>query len=103
MNKAQLEARVAELEAQLSSTKRTFFRGNLWANQRQREGRQDPEWTGSLRLEFDGVPHWVDVAMWTADPTRFATNPADFSLSLSPCRAEYAAQRETNHQENHHE
>ena len=80
---AQVEALEAKLVAAQTATTRTRFYGNLWPNTNRRSDR-DPAWLGTVRIVTNGKHQWLDVSQWDADPERFATNPPDFSVSLSP-------------------
>lgn len=84
---AQLAAEVEELKQALEQAKtasqRDRFYGNLWPNQNRRTER-DPAWLGTIRVVVNGKHVWMDVSQWDADPERFAANPPDFSISLSP-------------------
>ena len=91
--KAQIEALRSENEALASKTVRQRFYGNLWPNQNRRTDR-DPAWLGSIRVVLNGKHHWLDVSQWDADPERFAANPPDFSISLSPTPDERASELE---------
>ena len=51
-------------------------RGSIWPNDRMREGKKDPEFTGSLNV--DGVEYWVSA--WKRKPD---ANPKAPSLSFS--------------------
>lgn len=51
-------------------------RGAIWPNDRMREGRQDPQFTGSLNV--DGVDYWVSA--WKRKPDAKQGSP---SLSFS--------------------
>jgi hypothetical protein len=51
-------------------------RGAIWPNDRMREGKKDPEFTGSLDVE--GVEYWVSA--WRRKPD---AKPGAPSLSLS--------------------
>ena len=51
-------------------------RGAVWPNDRMREGKKDPEFTGSLNV--DGVEYWVSA--WKRKPD---ANPKAPSLSFS--------------------
>jgi hypothetical protein len=51
-------------------------RGAIWPNDRMREGKQDPQFTGSLNV--DGVEYWVSAWKRKAD-----AKPGSPSLSLS--------------------
>ena len=51
-------------------------RGVIWPNDRMREGKQDPEFTGSLNVE--GVEYWVSA--WKRKPGAKEGSP---SLSFS--------------------
>lgn len=95
---AQLAAEVEELKQQLeaakTATQRDRFYGNLWPNQNRRTDR-DPAWLGTIRVVLNGKHHWLDMSQWDADPERFATNPPDFSVSLSPTPEARACELET--------
>ena len=54
-------------------------RGAIWPNDRMREGKKDPEFTGSLNV--DGVEYWVSA--WRRKPD---ANPNAPSLSFSVSR-----------------
>ena len=51
-------------------------RGAIWPNDRMREGKKDPEFTGSL--DVDGVDYWVSA--WRRKPD---AKPGSPSLSFS--------------------
>ena len=51
-------------------------RGAIWQNDRMREGKQDPQFTGSLNV--DGVEYWVSA--WKRKPDAKQGSP---SLSFS--------------------
>ena len=51
-------------------------RGAIWPNDRMREGKQDPQFTGSLNV--DGVEYWVSA--WRRKPD---AKPGSPSLSFS--------------------
>lgn len=95
---AQLTAEVEQLkqalEAAKTATQRDRFYGNLWPNQNRRTDR-DPAWLGTIRVVLNGKHHWLDMSQWDADPERFATNPPDFSVSLSPTPEARACELET--------
>lgn len=82
-----------QLEAAQNATKRERFYGGLWSNQNRRTER-DPAWQGTVRLVVHNKPLWLDVSQWDADPERFASNPPDFSVSLSPTPPERARELE---------
>ena len=90
---AEVEALEAQLEAAQSATQRARFYGNLWPNANRRTER-DPAWLGTVRIVAHNKPMWLDVSQWDADPERFATNPPDFSLSLSPTPDDRACELE---------
>ena len=54
-------------------------RGALWPNDRQREGKQDPQYTGSLNV--DGVEYWVKA--WGRKENAKQGAPV-LSFSVSP-------------------
>jgi hypothetical protein len=95
--KAQLAHEVEQLRQQLeaaqSASQRQRFYGNLWPNQNRRSER-DPAWQGTVRIVAHGKVLWLDVSQWDADPERFASNPPDFSVSLSPTPDERACELE---------
>ena len=86
VTKAQLAEQVEALQAQLAAAKnakqRDRFYSNLWPN-RERRTERDPAWQGSIRVVVDSKPVWLDISQWDADPERFASNPPDFSISMS--------------------
>jgi len=94
---AQLAAEVEELRQQLenahNASQRTRYYGNLWPNQNRRTER-DPAWMGTVRIVVNNKPLWLDVSQWDADPERFASNPPDFSMSVSETPAARAAELE---------
>jgi len=47
-------------------------RGSIWANKKKREGKQDPDFTGSLNV--DGHDYWVSA--WKRRPDAGANSPA---------------------------
>jgi len=56
-------------------------RGAIWPNDRMREGKQDPQFTGNLNV--DGVEYWVSA--WKRKPDAKQGTP---SLSFSVNRKE---------------
>ena len=90
---AEVEALEAKLVAAQTASQRDRFYGNLWPNQNRRTDR-DPAWLGTVRIVTNGKHQWLDVSQWDADPERFATNPPDFSISLSPTPEERACELE---------
>lgn len=98
---AQLQARIAQLEAELAQARRDRFYGNLWANKNMREGKRDPIETGIIRLVVNDTPVWFDVKMWDADPSKFESNPPVHGLCLQPTREEHAAKEEAKWQAAH--
>ena len=56
-------------------------RGAIWPNDRMREGKQDPQFTGNLNV--DGVEYWVSA--WKRKPDAKQGSP---SLSFSVNRKE---------------
>jgi len=98
MTKAQLATKLAEAEAALEAAntrqQRERFYGNLWPNLNRRTER-DPAWLGTARIVAHGKHMWLDISQWDADPERFASNPPDFSVSLSPTPSDRACELET--------
>jgi hypothetical protein len=82
-----------QLEAAQTATQRQRFYGGLWANQNRRTER-DPAWQGTIRIVVHNKPVWLDVSQWDADPERYASNPPDFSISLSATPDERASELE---------
>jgi hypothetical protein len=54
-------------------------RGSIWKNDKMREGKQDPEFTGSLNV--DGVEYWVKA--WKRKEGASARAPA-LSFKVEP-------------------
>jgi hypothetical protein len=94
---AALAAEVEELREQLEAAKNAKARvrhySNLWPNDKRRT-ESDPAWQGTIRLVVDDKPVWFDISQWDADPSRFKSNPPDFSVSMSETPAERAAELE---------
>ena len=71
-------------------------RGAIWPNDRMRDGKQDPEFTGSLNVE--GVEYWFNA--WKRKPDAkqgspslsFAINRKDTNKSPNPAPTQVAAQ-----------
>jgi hypothetical protein len=90
---AEVETLRQQLEAAQNASQRQRFYGNLWPNQNRRTER-DPAWQGTIRIVVHGKAIWLDMSQWDADPERFASNPPDFSVSLSPTPEERACELE---------
>ena len=90
---AEVQALTQQLENAKTANQRERYYGNLWPNQNRRSDR-DPSWLGTVRIVAHNKPMWLDVSQWDADPERFATNPPDFSISLSPTPEERACELE---------
>lgn len=65
-------------------------RGSIWPNDRMREGKKDPEFTGSLNVE--GAEYWVSA--WKRKPD---ANPKAPSLSFSIKRKDEQRQSRADH------
>ena len=63
-------------------------RGSIWKNDKMRDGKQDPDFTGSLNV--DGVEYWVSA--WKRKEGAAAKAPA-LSFTVKPKEAKPAAQR----------
>jgi len=98
LTNAELAAKVEQLQSELEAAKsaktRTRFYSNLWPNDNRRT-ESDPAWLGTIRVVVDGTPYWLDMSQWDADPSRFKSNPPDFSVSMSETPADRAAELET--------
>ncbi len=63
-------------------------RGSIWKNDKMRDGKQDPDFTGSLNV--DGVEYWVSA--WKRKEGAAAKAPA-LSFTVKPKEAKPAPQR----------
>ena len=108
--KAELAARVAELEAQNQQLRdrpaRARYSTGMWDNQNRRTHR-DPEYTGTVRMivpadKEAGDPLWIDLSQWVYDPetspVQYKKNPPTLSVSLSPCPVARELELEADHQ-----
>jgi len=64
-------------------------RGSIWANKKKREGKQDPDFTGSLNV--DGKDYWVSA--WKRKPDARDSAPA---LSFSVKQKDGKPQQQEN-------
>ena len=106
---AELEAAQAENE-RLKQQQPARIRGytELWMRDKREGHPNDPDLTArAFRFIIPpglsgGDPLWLDISMWIFDETKSKAEyktPPDFTLSLSPCSAAFAAEQEAKHQE----
>lgn len=104
LTKAELEARLAELEQENEALKnrpaRARYTSGLWPNNNRRprpdnpNKSNDPAWQGTIRMVVPpekqaGDPLHIDISLWPYDPesspVSYKQNPPDMSISISPC------------------